>query len=168
MRRKDRETTREAALALADRCQYAVLATVNGDGSPYCVPICAVRDEWHIYFHCAKEGQKITNIKANPKVCLTYVGGAAVIEKEFTVAYESAVVCGVAEEVTADQEKIRALRILCQKLAPGGMDGFDSAMSDIEAYEYEAGAELVGWLRERADELDFAAIAKKLEKTEQI
>ena len=43
MRRKDRELPRELALAVTDKCAYSVLATVNPDGSPYCVPLSFVR-----------------------------------------------------------------------------------------------------------------------------
>ena len=39
MRRKDREMDRDFALQVLDKCEYAVLATVNPDGTPYCLSL---------------------------------------------------------------------------------------------------------------------------------
>ena len=39
MRRKGRELTRDSALAVVDKCFYAVFATISNDGSPYCIPL---------------------------------------------------------------------------------------------------------------------------------
>ncbi len=42
------------------------------------------------------------------------------------------------------------------------MDGVDTAISQIEEYEYESDRGLAAWLRERADVTDFSAIVQKL------
>jgi len=128
MRRKDREMPVEFAYGVADRCNYATLATVNEDGTPYCIPITIAREENKIYFHCAFEGQKITNLKNSADVCISCVSKANVIESEFTVEYESAVINGKAEEITDDEEKIHALRLLCTRHTPNNMEHFDDAI----------------------------------------
>lgn len=128
MRRKDREMPAEFAYDVTDRCDYATLATVNEDGTPYCIPITIVREENKIYFHCAFEGQKITNLKNCSDVCMSCVSKAKVIEEEFTVEYESAVIKGTAKEITDDEEKIHALRLLCTRHTPNNMDNFDDAI----------------------------------------
>ena len=92
MRRKDREQNREFALKVVDECEYVALATINEDGSPYCMPMTIVRENDSIYFHAAKEGKKLENIRRNPAVSLACVSKNCTIEKEFTVAYESAIV----------------------------------------------------------------------------
>jgi nitroimidazol reductase NimA-like FMN-containing flavoprotein (pyridoxamine 5'-phosphate oxidase superfamily) len=134
MRRTDRERDRGFAEAVVDKCRYAVLATVNDDGSPYNVPLSIVRDGEWIYFHCAHEGRKIDNLKRRNRVCLSCVGDVEEPPDHFTVVYESAIVSGPAEEVLDDAEKIRALRLLCERHTPANMAAFDAEL----AREYKA------------------------------
>jgi nitroimidazol reductase NimA-like FMN-containing flavoprotein (pyridoxamine 5'-phosphate oxidase superfamily) len=129
MRRKDREQDRAFAERVVDQCLYAVLATVSSDGSPYCVPLSIVRDGEWIYFHGAREGHKIDNLKNRNRVCLSCVGNVKEPPDHFTVVYESAIVFGIAEEVAEDEEKVRALRLLCERHTPANMAAFDDAMA---------------------------------------
>lgn len=129
MRRKDREMNREFALMVLDKCEYAVLATINQDGTPYCVPLTIVRKEDCIYFHCAQEGKKVQNLQRNTSVCLTAVGDTHILPHEFSTEYESAVVFGAALEVLEDAEKVEALRLLCQRHVPGNMAAFDAEIA---------------------------------------
>jgi nitroimidazol reductase NimA-like FMN-containing flavoprotein (pyridoxamine 5'-phosphate oxidase superfamily) len=129
MRRKDRERDRNFAEGVVDKCLYAVLATVSDDGSPYCVPLSIVRDGEWIYFHCAREGHKIDNLKNRNRVCLSCVGDVEEPPDHFTVVYESALVFGAAEEVPEGEEKVRALRLLCERHTPANMAAFDGAMA---------------------------------------
>jgi Predicted flavin-nucleotide-binding protein len=131
MRRKDREKSTEFALSVIDKCEYASFATVNEDGSPYCVNISVVRIENSIYFHCAMSGQKIDNMRRNNKVCLSCVGDTFLPPDEFTARYESAVVFGTAFEVVEYEEKITALKLLCEKYTPTNMADFEN---HIEKY----------------------------------
>ena len=126
MRRKDREKSAEFARGLLDHCSYAVLATVNPDGTPYCIPINPVRSGDDLYFHCALDGQKIDNLRAAPTVCLTAVGRMRIPPDEFTTQYESAVVFGTAREVTDEAEKRAVLRLLCERYVPTNMANFDA------------------------------------------
>jgi nitroimidazol reductase NimA-like FMN-containing flavoprotein (pyridoxamine 5'-phosphate oxidase superfamily) len=136
MRRADRERDRSFAEHVVDSCLYAALATVNENGSPYCVPLSIVRDGEWIYFHCARGGHKIDNLKNRNRVCLSCVGNVEEPPDRFTVVYESAIVFGRAEEVLEDEEKIRALRLLCERHTPANMAAFDDEM----AREYQAAA----------------------------
>lgn len=129
MRRKDREKSKEYALSVVDKCEYATLATVNDDGSPYCIPISIVRNGDEIYFHCAVSGQKIDNIKRDNRVCLTCVGDTYLPKDEFTAKYESAVIFGTAYEIIDDAEKIAAMKLLCEKYTMDYMPNFDSEVT---------------------------------------
>jgi nitroimidazol reductase NimA-like FMN-containing flavoprotein (pyridoxamine 5'-phosphate oxidase superfamily) len=131
MRRTDRERDRNFAEAVVDKCRYAVLATVNDDGSPYNVPLSIVRDGEWIYFHCAREGRKTDNLKNRNRVCLVCVGDMEEPPDEFTVVYESAIVSGAAEEVQDDTEKVRALRLLCERHSPANMAAFDDELARL-------------------------------------
>ena len=125
MRRKDREKPRDFALAVVDKCAYSVMATVNPDGTPYCIPLSMARDGEWLYFHCALEGHKIDNLKHQNRVCVCCVGDVKEAPGEFAIGYESAVINGVALEVTDREEKIHALTLISQRYTPAVMDTFD-------------------------------------------
>ena len=128
MRRKDREMPRDFALAITDKCTYSVMATVNPDGSPYCVPLSMARkDDW-LYFHCAKDGQKIDNLRYNNRVCISCVGDVKITSGDFSTEFESAIINGTAFEVTEREEKIQALRLICERYTPDHMPAFDEAV----------------------------------------
>jgi hypothetical protein len=42
------------------------------------------------------------------------------------------------------------------------MDGVDRAMADLEGFVYDSQAELIVWLRERVDRMEFRQILDKL------
>lgn len=128
MRRKDRERDRDFALAVADQCEYAVMAVTLPGGGPYCIPLSIAREGEYIYYHCAHEGQKVDALKADGRVCITCVGHTQRMENEFTTEFESAVIFGTAEEVTEESEIIDALRLICQRHTPLNMDAFEEAV----------------------------------------
>ena len=128
MRRNDRELPRELALSITDKCAFAVMATVNPDGSPYCIPLSMAREGEWLYFHCAKEGHKIDNLRTQNRVCVVCVGDVKAIPGDFSTEFESAVISGVASEVTDNGEKIRALRLICERYTPDNMPAFDEAI----------------------------------------
>lgn len=135
MRRSDREQDRGFALSLIDRCTYGVLSVSTGEETPYCLPLSLVRVDNSLYFHCAKQGRKLELLRKNPRVCVTFVGQsqpAYLAEKNmYTDYFQSAIVTGTAYELTGDREKLAALRAICQRLTPEGMEGdsFERAVS---------------------------------------
>ena len=128
VRRKDREIVRDEAYNLLKNTEYAVLATINKDNTPYCIPFSPVVEGDFIYFHGALEGQKVENIKNNPNVCVTCIGKTRLVPKNFTTEYESAVAYGICEVVEDREEKIFALRKICEKFAASNLENFDKAI----------------------------------------
>ena len=128
MRRKDREMPGDFALKVADKCAFAVMATINADGSPYCIPLSIVREGEWIYFHCAKEGRKIDNLRCQNRVCISCVGDVKAKDGEFSLEFESAVISGTAAEVQDHEERIRALRLIGERYTPHLMAAFDGAI----------------------------------------
>lgn len=121
MRRNDRAQDREFSLALIDRCTHGIMALNTGGDTPYCLPLSFVRVDDKLYFHCAHEGRKVDLLRANPRVCVTFVDGDTpvfVAPAMYTTYFQSAIVTGTAQEVTDDSEKTAALLALCQKLTP--------------------------------------------------
>ena len=129
MRRKDREQSAEFALGVLRDCEYAALATANHDGTPYCVPISPVLIDGAIYFHCALEGKKLDNILSNPSVCITAVRHTKLLPEKFTTEFESAVAKGICKTVDSDEEKISALRGICEKYAADNIKNADRMIS---------------------------------------
>ena len=134
MRRNDRAQSLEFSLALIDRCSHGVAAFADETGIPYCVPLSLVRIGRALYFHCAKEGKKLELLRRNNRVCITFVGNdcPAFVDHYYTTYFESVIVTGRAFELTSSEEKILALRRLCELRTPDGMTGnhFDDAISD--------------------------------------
>ncbi|HAF84910.1 MAG TPA: hypothetical protein DCG32_00775 [Sphaerochaeta sp.] len=135
MRRSERKMEDQDSYRLLRESLWVTLSTVNaraesplGLGSPYAVPISVVEHDGQFFFHCAKLGHKIDNLKKDNRVCLTCVGDADPDEKSFSVAYESATFFATAEEVIIREDKIRALEALCKRFAPS-----QNSASQIEA-----------------------------------
>lgn len=128
MRRKDRERDEVFARDVLDRCEYATLAMVDEEGTPYCVPISPVMVDGALCFHSARHGRKADLMRANPQVCVTAVCDTRLVPEDFTTEFASAVACGRAAEVTDDAEKVRVLRALCERYAASNMAGFGDAI----------------------------------------
>ncbi|MDR2553014.1 MAG: pyridoxamine 5'-phosphate oxidase family protein [Treponema sp.] len=129
VRRKDRESSREEALAALDRAPYGVLSAAGPGGIPYGVPLSLAREGEWLYFHCAREGRKLDCLRARREVSLVFVGTVEALDDHFSVVYDSAVVRGSAEEVTREEERVHGLRLICRRFTPGHMDAFDGEIA---------------------------------------
>jgi len=121
VRRKDRELSIELATKLLAEGEYGVLSTAGPDEQAYGIPLNYVYKNNCLYFHCALEGHKLDNIRANNKVSFCVVGRAKVLPDKFTTAYESTIAFGTASEVQGD-EKHSALLSLLEKYSPDFME----------------------------------------------
>lgn len=142
MRRKDREMDKDFAYSIIDKVDFGSLATINKDGTPYSVPISFARKDNIIYIHSALKGTKIENIKNNSEISMSFVGDINIPypdEKSsigikpsevFTTEFESAVIFGTAYIVEDINEKVLALRLLCEKYTPNNMKVFDDAIKE--------------------------------------
>ena len=89
-----------------------------------------LRDQHGIPNTKAVLGEKITDIlKRNPKVYVSCVGDVTPATDRFTTEFESAAFSGTACEVTDIQEKIKALRLICEKYTPDNMENFEDAIT---------------------------------------
>lgn len=115
------------------KAPYITVSFTRPDGTAYGVPLslaCADDDVW--YFHCAPEGDKLDAISVHPEVCLSAVTRCQPTvgpkDGSFTLQYRSAIAFGIAELVTDDIEKVKALRIISQRFLPAHMEAFDAAV----------------------------------------
>lgn len=142
MRRKDREMDKDFANSIIDKVEFGSLAMVNIDGTPYSIPISFIRKDNMIYIHSALKGTKIEIIKNNPEVSMSFVGDINIPypsaessigidpSEVFTTEFESAIIFGTANIVEDINEKILALRLLCEKYTPNNMGLFDDAIKE--------------------------------------
>jgi uncharacterized protein len=121
VRRKDREIDSEKATQLLAEGEYGFLATAGLDGQAYGVPLNYVFKNNSLFFHCAPEGHKLDNIRANPKVSFCVVGKAKILSEKFSTEYESVIAFGKASEVEGE-EKSQALLYLVEKYSPNFLE----------------------------------------------
>lgn len=149
MRRKDREMGRDFGYYVIDKARYGILSMIDGD-EPYGIPLSIVRHEENLYFHSAKDGRKVCTLTNNPSVSVAFVGEIRIpdnfteeelkeiasdeskaillISSVFTTEYESAVIKGKVEIVEDEEERIKAMRLICEKYIPKKMKYFDMAI----------------------------------------
>lgn len=89
MRRKDRQLSQEQAFEILRSTQEGVLGTISENGYPYTCFLNYVMVDDKIYFHTAKVGHKIDNIKANSKVSFSVCMEREVVQETFTTNYKS-------------------------------------------------------------------------------
>ena len=119
VRRRDRLLSEQRATELIRIAEYGVLSMIDEDGQPYAIPVNHVWDgEDSLYIHCAPEGKKLRAIAKNPNVCLCIVGDVNLLPSKFTTEYESVVIRGLAQIGLDEEERMKALHLLIDKLSP--------------------------------------------------
>ena len=68
MRRAKQALSPQECQAILERGRTCILAVSGAEGYPYAVPLNYVYQDGKLYFHCAKQGQKLDAIRQNPKV----------------------------------------------------------------------------------------------------
>lgn len=151
MRRKDRAMDMEFGLSIIDKSRYGVVSMIDEDDGLYGLPLTIVRDGKVLYFHSSKEGKKVRALEKNPKVSIAFVGDVHIpenysfeeleemdrdpskavkfISSVFTTEFESTIVKGQAELVEEREEKIKAMKIICEKYTPTKMKYFHTAIN---------------------------------------
>ena len=123
VRRRDRLLSEQRATELIRMAEYGVLSMIDEDGLPYAIPVNHVWDgEDCLYIHCAPEGKKLRAIAKNPDVCLCIVGDVNLLPSKFTTEYESVVIRGLARIGLDEEERMKALHLLIDKLSPDYKD----------------------------------------------
>ena len=130
IRRRERALTEEQAWLILDKGVYGVLATVDKSSQSHGTPISYAVDKerGYIFFHGASSGQKIDNMKQNPRVCFTVVGEAEPIfihdPFDYSVYFASTMAYGEVEVLSGDEKKMSLLTIV-KKYFPENVKGAD-------------------------------------------
>ena len=115
MRRSEHQISDDRALELLSKTTSGTLGTISVTGYPYTVVINHVLYNGKLYFHSAKDGHKITNIKHNDKVSFTTYLGEDIIQDKFTTKYKSVTLFGRAKVIPGNKE---VLMELIKKFSP--------------------------------------------------
>ncbi len=150
MRRKDREMGKKFGMEVIDKSIYGIISMIDENNEPYGIPLSIVRDENILYFHSAMDGKKVKIFEKNSNVSVAFIGetkipenytkdeldeiakdeskAALLTSNVFTTEYESAVVKGRVKLVENEEEKIKAMKLICEKYTPAKMDYFNMAI----------------------------------------
>jgi nitroimidazol reductase NimA-like FMN-containing flavoprotein (pyridoxamine 5'-phosphate oxidase superfamily) len=102
------------------------LGTTGKDGYARIKPLNFVHIDRAIYFHSAREGEKIDDILRDSRVCfevdlpISYVKGRQDDPCKASYLYQSVIIYGKAALVGAEPERRKALSALMRKYQPGG------------------------------------------------
>lgn len=133
MRRSDRQISEEEALNLLKLAQYGVLSTVGEHGYAYGVPLNYVYSDGGIYFHCAKEGEKLNNINHNNRVSFCVIGNTEPIPDKFSYKYISTIVFGKCTEVEGNEKEAALLEMVNKYSGEFMQKGMEYIKSGINA-----------------------------------
>lgn len=120
--RVDRKLSEADALYVLGHAEYGMLNTINEDGWPYAVPMASALVENTLYFHSAKRGQKLENLRRCNRASYTAVLYAKNVPERFEMIYASAVAQGFVREITDEAERNKAMRAICEKYAAEYVD----------------------------------------------
>lgn len=104
MRRKANQRDEAAAYDYLKAATWGVLS-LAADGLPYGVPLSHGLIGKTLYFHSAREGQKIDFLRANPVGWYTAVPSQVILPAGATVHYECVMACGPLRVVEEERER---------------------------------------------------------------
>lgn len=138
MRKAQREITDTTALvSVLDQCQTIRIA-LHDEKFPYIVPLSfgweQTEDKLVVYFHCAKDGKKVSLIKKNNAVCFEadILKGYVKTERSATADYKSVIGYGFVEQVFGD-EAIHGLDLLMKHCGFDNIATKECVLADVVA-----------------------------------
>ena len=126
MRRKEKEIKDKAIIVdVLNRCHVGRLGTTGKDGWPMVKPLNYAYCDGTIYFHTAKEGEKIEDIERDNRVCFEVDLPIAYVKAkknpcEADYLYRSVIIKGRAKIMEDREGKLLALKCLMEKHQPEG------------------------------------------------
>jgi nitroimidazol reductase NimA-like FMN-containing flavoprotein (pyridoxamine 5'-phosphate oxidase superfamily) len=99
---------------------------IAADGQPYVIPVLYARAGGQIYLHGSPLSRLVGNLAEGVPMCLTVtlLDGLVLARSAFhhSMNYRSVVVLGRGRAVRDREEKLEALRVLVERMAPGRSD----------------------------------------------
>lgn len=133
MRKRDRQRSEQEAYEYLNRAEWGVLS-LAAEGLPYGVPLSHAISGRTLYAHCAREGQKLDFIRANPLGWFTAVPYAESLRGEGSVRYDCVMAFGKMRIVESDEERLKAFDAINAKYT----ESFDLGRSFVEKWGRDA------------------------------
>lgn len=118
MRRKRQQLSEAETIEMLQKGTSGTLALMGDNGYPYAVPLSYVYADGKLYFHSAKEGQKMDAIRNCSKASFCVICSDEVHPKEYTTYYGSVIAFGQIHIIEDEDEKIATARLLGNKYNP--------------------------------------------------
>ena len=119
MRRKEKEIRERAAIERIILQSSVCRLAFSDDNCPYIVPLCFGYKNNALYFHTAREGEKLRILKKNNRVCFEFDILRELVKSEepcgWGMKYMSVVGFGRASLIEDLESKKRALNIIVQQ-----------------------------------------------------
>ncbi len=131
MQMADRELSLEEAQEILEAGEFAVISTVDPDGTPYGVPVSYVIIDDKMYIHTAKgPGHKFDDWNYDPRVSVAVATEIEPCYEEtfFTTRFASVVAQGTIQHVEDPAMVRRVLVDLCMKYLPQFKDEIGGAI----------------------------------------
>jgi len=125
-RKPDKAITDAATLSnILNTCHVGHLATNGGDGYPMLKPINFAYRDGRVYFHSAREGEKMDHISSDKRVCFEACQPVAQVKARIhpcdsAYLYRSVIIKGLASIVEDPTERSEAFTSLMDKYQPEG------------------------------------------------
>ena len=126
MRRANKEIkNKDVIIDLLNTCPVGRLGTLGGDGYPMVKPLNFAYQEGKIYFHTAREGEKIADIRRDSRVCFEVDLPIALVKTKGSPCraeylYRSVIIKGRAHILEDESERLAGLTLLMRKYQPAG------------------------------------------------
>ena len=145
MRKKQCEIKSRAEIdRILERGRVGRMASNGADGYPYITPVNYVYQNGKIYFHCARAGEKLDNIRRDARVCFEVDIPLAYLDLGYygdnpescgvTQFYQCVIIRGRAEIVEDEDEKAAALNGLVASHEPEGRR-FQKVTPETKAFD---------------------------------
>lgn len=138
MRRKDREITDHAEIVAILRAGTVCRLAFRGGEYPYIIPLNYGFTDGEgataLYFHCAREGEKLEQMRRDPHVAFEITGANEVFHTggaacSYSMAYESVIGQGILSAVSGE-EKRTGLDAIMRQVASDTAFTYPDAMID--------------------------------------
>lgn len=134
MRRKKQILSNKENIEILEKGTSGVLALLGDDEYPYAVPISYVYENFKIYFHGAKTGNKIDAIRKCSKASFCVIAQDEIFPEEYTTYFRSVIAFGKIRILKDENEIREAIEKLAIKYHP--TDGIENRNQEI-AREWE-------------------------------
>ncbi len=133
--------SREEIEKIIRKCQFCNVAMVDESNRPYVIPMNFGYRDNCVYLHSSKTGKKITLLKNNGNVCLSFSTDHLLrwqseeVACSYSMKYRSVLVYGKVEFIEEPERKIEALNCIMHQYTGKEFTYNDPAVREVAVYK---------------------------------